>query len=280
MEMKFQKLAIAAFVSSGLAVANGVPACAMTYDVTVLGSLGGSSSGAWAINDSGQAAGASYTAGNASQQAVVWNGTAPTVLGSLGGIGGAAYAINNSGQVAGYSYTAGNASLQAVVWNGAAPTVLGSLGGTYNGASAINNSGQVAGYSWTAGNASQQAVVWNGTAPTVLGSLGGTNSSAAAINDSGQVVGYSTTTTGQFGTIWNGTTAININTLLTSDPSGILLLALTGINSFGQIVGYGSDSSGNWDAVLLTPTSSVSATPIPAALPLFASGLVPGIISH
>jgi probable HAF family extracellular repeat protein len=229
MEMKFQKLAIAAFVSSGLAVANGVPACAMTYDVTVLGSLGGSSSGAWAINDSGQAAG--------------------------------------------YSYTAGNASLQAVVWNGAAPTVLGSLGGTYNGASAINNSGQVAGYSWTAGNASQQAVVWNGTAPTVLGSLGGTNSSAAAINDSGQVVGYSTTTTGQFGTIWNGTTAININTLLTSDPSGILLLALTGINSFGQIVGYGSDSSGNWDAVLLTPTSSVSATPIPAALPLFASGL-------
>jgi hypothetical protein len=65
-----------------------------------------------------------------------------------------------------------------------------------------------------------------------------------------------------------------VNTLLTSDPLGLVISILTGINSSGQIVGYGYDSAGHTDAVLLTP---VSTTPLPAALPMFLSGL--GVIS-
>jgi len=79
------------------------------YTVTVLGSLGGSSgSEAAAVNASGQVVGFSFTAGNAADDAVVWNGTTPTVLGSLGGNSGAS-AINSSGQVAGYSTASGGA---------------------------------------------------------------------------------------------------------------------------------------------------------------------------
>jgi probable HAF family extracellular repeat protein len=94
----------------------------------------------------------------------------------------------------------------------------------------------------------------------VLGSLAGfVGSNALAINDSGQVVGYSNTAgNAEHGTVWNGTTALDVNTLLTSDPAGLVIATLTDINSSGQIVGNGTDSAGNSDVVLLTPASAVA----------------------
>jgi len=50
--------------------------------------LGGTNSYAYAINASGQVAGLSETAGNATVHATLWNGTTATDLGTLGGGGG------------------------------------------------------------------------------------------------------------------------------------------------------------------------------------------------
>src|SRR5262249_12377186 len=149
--------------------------------------------------NAGQVIGFSYTAGNASYQPVVWNGTTPTVLGSLGGGAGQAYAINNSGQIVGFSgQIAGVSNGQAVIWNGTTPTALG---GTSGSAIDINSAGQVVGSSYTP---AVQAVVWNGITPTVLGTPPGTKQdiSANSINDLGQIAGQFQTTSPATGSVF------------------------------------------------------------------------------
>lgn len=250
---------------AGGAWMEGVASQAMTWNgstPTVLNSPAGLSF-ATAINNAGQVVGA--VASNGTVQAIVWNGTTPTLLGPPGSN---AVAINNSGQIA------GSIAGPPVIWNGTTPTALAvPTGATVANVAAINNAGQVVGSAdYGEYGETKVAVIWNGITPTVLGSLGGPSSSASAINDAGLVVGSSRPIdAGSRGTIWDGTTAIDVNTLLTSDPFGMIIQALTGINSSGQIVG----SAYSWEeeklyAVLLTP---VAQTPLPAALPLFASGL-------
>ncbi len=224
---------------------------------------------AGAINNAGQVVG-SVTI-NGVGQAALWNGTAPTLLASPSGPS-AAVAINNAGQIA------GSIAGAPVLWSAAspatAPTALNvPTDATMTNVAAINNAGQVVGSArYGEYGETEVAVIWNGTASTVLGSLGGPSSRANAINDAGLVVGSSRPVDDSSrGTIWDGTTAIDINTLLTSDPFGMIIYALTGINSSGQIVGSGySWENETFYAVLLTP---VAQTPLPAALPLFASGL-------
>jgi hypothetical protein len=74
--------------------------------------------------------------------------------------------------------------------------------------------------------------------------------------------------------IWSGTTAIDLNTLLDTDSSnlGWILTVAEAINAKGQIVGVMSrrDDPTEFGAFLLTPDVN---TPIPATLPLFATGL-------
>lgn len=75
---------------------------APSYNVIEIGTLGGSKSYAWDINDSGQVVGSSLTSSGQSHAFLYENG-GMTDLGTLGGIGSIAEAINNSGQVAGRS---------------------------------------------------------------------------------------------------------------------------------------------------------------------------------
>ena len=62
----------------------------------------------------------------------------------------------------------------------------------------------------------------------------------------------------------------DLNTLLDSSGAGWTLQLALGINSSGQIVGYGLNELGQTEGFLLTPNAE---TPLPAALPLFATGL-------
>jgi probable HAF family extracellular repeat protein len=99
-----------------------------------------------------------------------------------------------------------------------------------------------------------------------LGTLGGMDSEANAINNAGQIVGYSTYSSSTYpnysATIWDGTTAIDLNTLVTL-PSGFVLNVATAINDSGWIVGYGTNSANETHAFLLTPLTQIpTVTPV------------------
>ena len=237
-----------------------------SYTFTDLGTLGGASSQARAINAAGQVVGWAYTAGGGTMHATLWNGTTAT---DLGGAYSEAYAINAAGQVVGTSSTAGNATYHATLWNGTTATDLG-MGGAY----AINSAGQVVGISNTAGNAVYHATLWNGTTATDLGTLGGDYSVATAINTAGLVVGYSNTTGDTFShaTLWNGTTVTDLNGFLDTSAvnAGWKLEFATGINDNGWIVGGAVNTlTGNTHAFLL----SVASVPEPETYAMMLAGL-------
>jgi len=176
-----------------------------------LGTVGGDPDGvAFAINDLGQAVGASGNCGpfNAIEQnnltplhAVLWRNRNPIDLGNLGGDGRFAgiYAtgLNDEGQVVGTSDTTGDASFHGFLWQQGHLTDLGTLpGDSYSSAIAIDNKGLVLGVSISA-SFSPRAALWrNGTA-TDLNTLVSPDStlyleSACSINDKGEIIGFAT----------------------------------------------------------------------------------------
>jgi probable HAF family extracellular repeat protein len=159
-----------------------------------LGTLGGLTSHAYAINEGAQVVGDSQRASGV-VHAFVWTTSGGmTDIGSLAG-NSWAYAINNSGQVVGYTGTPSGRD-RAFLWSSSDGMIeLGTLGGWHSGAYGINALGQVVGYAYTSddgGNDRQHAFVWSPqTGMLDLGTLGGRSSTAQAVNDLGQVVGYS-----------------------------------------------------------------------------------------
>jgi probable HAF family extracellular repeat protein len=205
------------------------------YAITDLGTLGGTDSGAYGINSSGQVVGGSRTTGDAAHHAFLYSGSTMTDLGTLGGSDSWATGINSSGQVVGSSQTTGNDADHAFLYSGSTMTDLGTLGGTYSYAQGINSSGQVVGASHTTGNdASYHAFLYSGSTMTDLGTLGGPYSYAQGINSSGQVVGGSRTTgdAAYHAFLYSGSTMTDLGTL------GGTYSWANGINDSGQIVGW------------------------------------------
>jgi probable HAF family extracellular repeat protein len=167
---------------------------------TELDTLGGSDRDASGINDAGQVAGFSNTAGGAYHAFITGHdGMGTRDLGTLGD-GSYASDINDAGQVAGWFSTAdGTYASHAFITgpNGMGMRDLGTLSGTDSRAFAINNAAQVAGVFGTPEVASHAFITGpNGMGMRNLGTLGGNGSYAADINDAGQVVGSSTTAEG------------------------------------------------------------------------------------
>ena len=164
-----------------------------------LGTLGGPSSAAAAVNDSGQVVGWAQTAGGSfdvNWRAFLWTAaTGMLDLGSLGGTHSVARDVNEAGTVVGTSaVAAGNAACHAFVWTPNDNMVdLGTVGGTNSEAYAVSDAGQVVGRSLTPENAAWHAFAW--TAHDGLVDLvpldGYTDSAAYALNNSGAVVGSS-----------------------------------------------------------------------------------------
>jgi probable HAF family extracellular repeat protein len=190
-----------------------------------LGTLGGTSSGAFGINASGQAVGWSTPTGGGAPRAfrTAPNGpiTPQSDLGTLGGSGSTAYAINDAGRTVGYARTgAGHEHAFRTTANGLinAAGDLGTLGGTSSAAFAINTAGQTVGRSTLAGDAVTHAFF--------VDAAGG---------------------------------LIDLNTLIPS-KTGWVLNEARGINDAGQIAGFGVSRTGAEHAFLLTPAMPGDAT--------------------
>jgi probable HAF family extracellular repeat protein len=233
---------------------------------------------ATAINDSGQVVG--FTGDdsggpNALRSAFIYNGpgnivripgaTVGAVVNGTTITGSSANAINNHGQVTGYSSV--GLYDQAFIYDPSATTPflsLGTLGGATSYGKSINDSGAVVGYSSLSDGVTHAFLYTNKDGMIDLGALGvaGNTSQANAINNAGTIVGASN----GHAFVYQNNQMIDLNTLI--DPAlGFTLTNATGINNLGQIVGYGTLANGEERAFALTPT------PIPAALPLFGSGL-------
>ncbi|MHC4743629.1 MAG: LamG-like jellyroll fold domain-containing protein, partial [Planctomycetota bacterium] len=235
---KCKRLAVAAWLLFGVFSAVGFSASEAgpvlpRYEVVDLGTLGGSYSSAFGINDSGQVVGVADTA-SGQPHAFVWDKNAGMVdLGTLGGSVSSAYAINNRGQIVGSARTANN-ELHAFLWEGGKMIDLGLLHvGSCTEAKAINDAGQVVGNARTSATiySSQRAFLWEKGEMIDLGELyAGANGSAADINIRGQVVG----TSGDRAFLWESESGMELLTHLPMsqgnaiNDAGLAVLASAG----------------------------------------------------
>jgi len=202
-----------------------------TYNVTDLGTLGGGSSRAYALNASGQVVGwANINSGE--QRAFLY---ANGVMNSLGNIDSGsysgAYAINNNGQIVGYAQNSlgGN---YAFLYSNSELKNVSPFPGSPSGAWGINSSSQIVGdYNGHAFFISSSTEIQH------LGTFGGSISYALGINDNGSFVGGAFTSQNkEHAFLYSGGSMYDLGTLTVGGES-----RARAINLNGDIVGQ-SDS--------------------------------------
>jgi probable HAF family extracellular repeat protein len=163
---------------------------------------------AYAINDLGQAVGASGPCGPfntlfqnnlTAVHAVLWQNNKAIDLGNLGGdgrfFGIFAEGLNDHGQVVGVSDTTGDQSFHAFLWQQGHIKDLGTLpGDAFSDAVTIGNNGMVLGISLDA-NFNPRAVLWRNGIATDMNTLVPQDTalslkSACSINDKGEIIGF------------------------------------------------------------------------------------------
>lgn len=243
------------------------------YSVADLGSLGGPSTVAFGINNSGTAVGwADSPSGDPSAFAAPVGGSMQKLPGLPGSTDSDAYAINSQGTIVGTSYIDGQA--HGAVWNGSQVTDLGTgvfamgvndpgvivggnghafllqngtysdlgvlPGGNWSAAYGINNAGAAVGYGNT-GNGMFRGFVWTAsTGMQELGTFGGKSSYAMAINNNGEVVGQASLSSGYANAF------LDVNGVMTDlGTLGGGNSYAYGINDSGEVVGYSSIADGD-----------------------------------
>jgi len=225
---------------------------------TVLDTLGGADSAAYAINSLDQVVGLA-TVPSGQQRAVIWNGSTPVDLGSLGGRS-FANGINDVGQVVGQADLGNGVDSHAFLYDNGIMTDLGTLGGSQSTGYAIRNDGLILGFSSLAGDEVSHPFLWENGVMTDLGGMPGTTGTAElvnTINSHRDMVGYSQLTLGGdqlHAVLYRNGTYTDLNTVLPPGSGWSLYLAER-INDAGQIVGIGF-LNGEAHGFLLNPVGA------------------------
>ena len=260
----------------------GGTAATWRFRVTDLGTLGGDTSDALAVNDSGQVVGWSRLAGTDTFHAFRYAGGNLLDLGTLAAGGNSrATGINNSGVICGTSNVAtdnqrafrylnqqmqdlgtlgvaisatacginnageivGGSGGRPFLWAGGQMQELPTPGGSGE-ANAVNRDGMVAGWFWLDGMSAAHAFRGTLAEATDLGALGGTGSGAFAINDRGECAGYYVDGANKRLFIYRNGTMQNIGTLGGAQGEA------HGINNTGIVVGNDGTAAGPSHAFL------------------------------
>jgi probable HAF family extracellular repeat protein len=221
-----------------LAIAVSAPAAVVaaptTFTIRDLGTLGGTTSEAVAINDRGQVAGSSTTA-DGSSHAFVW--TLAQGMRDLGA--GEAVDINVQGQVA------GNDAGTVFLWSPRTGRLnLGTLGGISATVTDLNDRGQLVGSIDVAEGEFVVSHAFRWDPRTGLRDLGA--GIATVINASGQVAGERNPAGGEEAFFWDPRDG---SILIDADPGGEVtgfFVSIAGINDRGQVIGT-STQAFLWD---------------------------------
>lgn len=223
------------------------------YTLTDLGTMGGTHSMAYGINNAGQVVGHTYDANWAIRHGFLWRNGTMTDLGTLfGGKYSRANAINNAGQVVGDSWTyftnPAYTTNHAFLWKNGVMTDIGPGGRGGKSSSiayCINDSGQAVGrVKFWSGTTTHAYILSGQYAGTNLGNWYGVSGSSVAnsINMAGQVVGRShlpNDNSVQHAVLWNGLEGmVDLGVLPGSTFSGSTYSEAKSINNAGQVVGW------------------------------------------
>jgi probable HAF family extracellular repeat protein len=216
------------------------------YTCIDLGTLGGSASYAYDINESGQVVGSAYNSTSADQHAFLYSGATMTDLGTFGGTQSDARGINDAGQIVGSAFTSGNATEHIFLYSGSKMNDLGTLGGMYAFAGGINSTGQAVGQAINA-NGDWHAFLYDGSRMNDLGTLGGSQSYAHDINISGRIVGGAWTIrdAAVHAFSYSGSKMTDLGTLQGGNWS-----TAYSVNAGGQIAGTATIAGGSYRAFL------------------------------
>jgi probable HAF family extracellular repeat protein len=211
-----------------------------------LGTLGGTFSTAFGVNNNGQIVGQSQTATGRFTSFLYTNGA----MTEIGGDGNAR-AINDLGHIVGETFNGSN--FHAYLYKNGSMVDLGTLPGDTNSvATAINSSGEIVGQSSSSNRV--RAFVYTGGVMKDIGSLGGNFTSATDINNRGEIVGTSSTPPNSNTAAFLYTTGIMKNLNRIVQPRGAnFIISPNGINDKGEIVGFCSFNS-QFHACLLKPS--------------------------
>ena len=254
-----------------------------SYQAVDLGTLGGPSSEALAINAAGQVVGRAEVVKGTEHAFLYCNGKMYD-LGALGGSHSEGFAINDRGQVVGQALIDDKEN-HAFLYSEGRMTDLGTLGGTSSHANGVNANGQVIGgfllemphgFLYSGGkmtdigllpggssicvleinargqvvgfadvDGADHAVLYSDGRLSDLGTLGGTASCALDINANGQVTGSATTTAGaEHAFLYSNGEMTDLGTLGGKSSRGHL------VNDVGQVVGRAQNAKGEMHAFL------------------------------
>ncbi|NBV22104.1 MAG: DUF3466 family protein [Proteobacteria bacterium] len=215
-----------------------------------LGTLGGTNSRAFGINERVDITGTAQTKDGAFHAFLFRQGKM-TDIGTLGGRNSYGHAINSAFDIAGVSETAQQVR-HAFLYTGGKLRDLGTLGGILSQANALNEQADVVGFAQTTAGQSHAFLYTKGKM-TDLGTLGGSSSFANAINNRNHIVGVAQLATGENRAfLWRDGTMADLNQSLPSG-SGWFLLEATDINESGLILCVARTKNGQLRSALLVP---------------------------